>query len=189
MVGNATLTATVKAGPLYFRPNPTKTGDPYGFIHRGESYPAIGRSADNVWIQLEVDGVVGWSMSEFLTLSGNINALAITDGTAAATTITGDEVNILQESTPGLEGTPQPPGEPTFTGVRARALGNIRLRAQPNDSSDRLGNVPWGSEVDVVGRSGDGLWLQIVLDGTQGWSARSWYEIIQGDLNSVPITG
>jgi uncharacterized protein YraI len=187
IIGNATLTATVKAGPLYFRPNPNKNGDPYGFIHRGESYPAIGRSADNIWIQLEVDGVVGWSMTEFLTLSGNINSLAITDGTAPSAT--GDGVAGVPESPSTIEGTPQPLEEPTFTGVRARALGNIRLRTQPNDLAERIGNVAWGSEVEVIGRSGDGLWLQIVVDGVQGWSARAWYEIIQGDLTTVPITG
>lgn len=170
------LTVTVRAGPLNFRPRPTKSATRISMLHRGEQYTAIGRSADNIWVQLDVKGTIGWAMTEFLTLSGDINTLPITDGTQPTTTTTAS-------GTPGPTTTPAP----AFTGVQGQALGNMRLRAAPNLTSDRVGGVTWGQIVNVLGRTANGEWLFVEISGVQGWTSLRWYRIIQGDIATVPV--
>ncbi|MBZ0308758.1 MAG: SH3 domain-containing protein, partial [Anaerolineae bacterium] len=171
---NVTLTATVRAGPLNFRPRPTKSAGRTQMLHRGEQYTAIGRSADNIWVQLDINGTKGWAMTEFLTLSGDINSLAVTDGTQPAA------------GTPSAAMTATP-ATPVFTGVQGQALGNMRLRSAPNTQSDRVGGVNWGQTVNILGRSTDGEWLLVEINGLQGWTSQRWYTITQGSLDSVPV--
>lgn len=173
-----TLTATVRAGPLNFRPQPNKSSGRIQLIRRGEQYPAIGRSADNIWVQLNVNGTTGWAMTEFLTLSGDINALSITDGSQPTTTTS--TVN-------GTPGAPTATPGPTYTGVQAQALGNMRLRSAPNLTSGRVGNVDWGEIVNILGRTSNGLWILVEINGVQGWTSAQWYQITQGSLDSVPV--
>lgn len=208
------LSVVVRAGPLYFRTSPNKDATSTRTISQGEAYTAIGRSADNIWVQLLVQGVTGWSMSEFLTLDGDINALSITDGTApnpntaTAANSSGDfgqqgggmgviSTDPNSVTAPDFVPTidPQsmanseaPAQAPAITGVRAKAFGNLRMRSAPNETADQLGNIAWGAEVDVIGRSSDGKWLQIVSQGLQGWSVAEWYQIIVGELANVPVT-
>ena len=213
---------TVRAGPLYFRPGPSQASGSIQMIHRGEQYAAVGRSGDNVWVQLNVNGRTGWSMTQFLTLAGDINTLPVTDGSApvAASGVTNpspgssfpgvvvtaaggvvyDPFNSLQQNTGG---TPLPvvtavggdavtiqiTATPSIPLVQARALGNMRIRTTPGTAGDRVGGVGWGEVVTVIGRTADGRWLQIEVEGIRGWSAREWYEVITGDLNALPVTG
>ncbi len=170
---NITLTATVRAGPLNFRPSPNKSSGRIKMLHRGEQYTAVGRSADNIWVQLDISGTKGWAMTEFLTLSGDINSLAITDGSQPT-------------GTPSAAVTATP-ATPVFTGVQGQALGNMRLRSAPNIRSDRVGGVNWGQTVNILGRSADGEWIFVEANGVQGWTSRRWYTITQGNLESVPV--
>jgi uncharacterized protein YraI len=168
-----TLSAVVRAGPLNFRPRPDKSSGRIKMLHRGEEYTAVGRSGDNIWVQLDVNGTKGWSMTEFLTLSGDINTLAVTDGTQSS-------------GTPSAAATTTPP-TPVFTGVQAQALGNMRLRAAPNTRSDRVGGVNWGQIVNVLGRSANGEWIFVEINGLQGWTSLRWYKVTQGSMDSVPV--
>jgi uncharacterized protein YraI len=215
------LGVVVRAGPLYFRTAPNRDATTTRTISEGEAYTAIGRSADNVWVQLMVQGEIGWSMSEFLTLEGDINTLSITDGTAPSTAGLGVGPVVQSSGDLGLQGggvgvisidpnaVPLPDFVPTLdpqaqaaptpeaqsaapleagTGVRAKAFGNLRLRVAPNDSAEQIGNIAWGQEVEVIGRSSDGKWLQIIANGQGGWSVAEWYQIIAGDLAAIPVT-
>jgi hypothetical protein len=181
------MPVVVRAGPLYFRPEPNRESGYIEFLHRGEEYVAVGRSADNIWINLEAHGRVAWSMTEFLTLSGNINDLPITDGSVPLTTglpTTGDAAagNVVTIGDGAGQTAPVP------TGIRAVAVGNMRIRSGPGDGFERIGNVDWGQEVNVLGRSADNFWLKIESNGVTGWSSLGWYEFISGSLEEVPVT-
>lgn len=152
--------ATVNTGALNFRPAPSSNNEPLGVIYRNATYPAVGRTANNGWVQLEVGNVRGWVATRFVILSGDINTLPIVG------------------STP-----------PAVGSVQARSLGNMRIRSGPSTSYARLGGVDWGTTVNVIGRTSDNLWIQVQVGNLTGWSVRSWYEIIKGSLNDVPITG
>jgi uncharacterized protein YraI len=206
----ASLPVTVDRGPLNFRSSPNKSAGVLQILRRGQQYTAVGRSADNIWVQLDINGTRGWCMSEFLTLGGDINSLAITDGTSpAATTSTTTTTTSPTDSNPGTvaatvlvlnaDGTSTTVTAPVDAGannaattpiasVRARAVGNMRVRDVPNDNGNRVAGVAWGQEVELIGRSADGLWFKLVVDGVTGWSSSAWYEVIQGDVNALPIS-
>ncbi len=197
----AAMPVTVRAGPLRFRPQPSTTATPLRTISRGEQYTALGRSADNVWVQLRVDGVVGWSMTEFLTLSGQITSLPITDGSAPPPVADpADPAITLQDPEgvlfvgpdgdvrvgPALEGDPTEISLPQSAFI-ARANANLRIRSEPRPSAQRVGDVPWGETVAVLGRTADNEWVLIAYEGLQGWSAAPWYDFEQGTLAEVPV--
>lgn len=177
-VASTNMSVTVAAGPLNFRPAPAQSALPIQTISRGEQYTAVGRSADNIWIQLQVNGVTGWAMSEFLTLSGDINALAVTDNSGSAS----------PESATDAPETLAPVQPPALASVQAVARGYMRIRDIPNQSGTRIGSVPWGEQVGVMGRSRDGQWLLIQHQGVTGWSSRAWYEIVTGSYDGLPIS-
>lgn len=191
------LPATVKAGPLYFRPLPNRTSGNIAMLHQHEQYVALGRSADNVWIQLEVGEILGWSMSEYLTISGDINTLPVTDGTQPITTTPSNVppvTGIYSPSTYG--GTTGPLSSAVGTGptisstlpkVSALATGNMKIRSGPGATFDRIGGISWGATVKVTGRSSDGKWIQIISGNLQGWSSADWFTIVEGNLNDLPV--
>lgn len=181
-----TLSVTVRAGPLNFRPQPSKESGRISFLHRGEQYTAIGRSRDNIWLQLQVGNETGWAMVEFLTPQGDINMLPITDGTAQTAA---PAVALTPTSTGVAVVAPRATPTPNIPNVQARALGNMRLREGPGNSFDRIASIPWGAVVKVIGLSSDRKWIQIDFNGMQGWSSRDWYEVIEGDIDALPITG
>jgi hypothetical protein len=43
--------------------------------------------------------------------------------------------------------------------------------------------------VPVIGRSADGGWVQVVFRGTVGWLAVNFITFVEGDVNTVPVTG
>ncbi|PJF27565.1 MAG: hypothetical protein CUN53_03525, partial [Phototrophicales bacterium] len=76
-----------------------------------------------------------------------------------------------------------------LTGVVAQTNAVMRLRAAPLVGSEQIGRVPWGDIVPVIGRSADGGWVQVVFRGTVGWLAVNFITFVEGDVNTVPITG
>lgn len=172
------MPVTVSAGPLYFRPSPSSNSTPIRTISRGEQYVAVGRSADNVWVQLEVGELLGWSQVQYLNLSGQLSGLPVTDGTSSITPI---------EVTSGDTSAAVVAEPATSTGIMATARGNMRVRVGPGSNFDQVGDIGWGSSVEVIGKSRDGHWLQVVFGDLKGWSSSGWFEFTQGNLADVPL--
>jgi hypothetical protein len=187
-INQVTLPVIVRAGPLFVRPQPDKNSGQLMTIHQNESYTAVGRSGDGIWLQLNINGQLGWSMLEFLTPSGDVNILPITDGSSPS--VANTTTQTVQTVTIGTTGQNQVVAPPPLPLVRAKATSHLNLRLAPDANSQDLGNVAWGEEVKIIGKSADGQWLQVVLgDGRQGWAAASWFSIIEGDLSLIPVTG
>lgn len=187
-----TLPVTVRAGPLHFRPGPARASGSLRFLRQGEQYTAIGRSFDNVWIQLQVGTTTGWSMTEFLTLQGDINSLLVTDGTvdatAAQTNTTQSEIRIVGQPTTIEAGALESSSSAALAAsAQAEALGHMRLRAEPSESAARVGGVEYGAVVGVLGRTSDSKWLFVDYNGVQGWTATDWYRFIRGSVGELPI--
>jgi uncharacterized protein YraI len=64
---------------------------------------------------------------------------------------------------------------------------NLRVRSGPGITFTQLTYAPTGTTVLVTGRNAAGDWLNVIYGDTRGWMA-AWYTIINGDLNSVPVT-
>ncbi|MBZ0289768.1 MAG: SH3 domain-containing protein, partial [Anaerolineae bacterium] len=120
-------------------PNPY-TGAIVVRIRRGETYPVVGRNADTSWLQLNVNGIIGWVNGAYVAAS-NLQNVPVTDSStrptgAVATVVTG-QLNVRQ--------TPDP------------FFGTILTR------------IKWGETYAVVGRNWAGTWIQLNVNGIIGW--------------------
>lgn len=111
--------------------------------------PAIGRSADGRWIQVEFNGQRGWIYYALLVWSGDIVQLPI-DGVESAPFVR--RLNMVAYTT--------------------RPTPVYRREVTP---SDQIGTIPSGAVVELVGRLGDGAfyWVQIEYQDQIYWVG-SW---------------
>jgi uncharacterized protein YraI len=154
------LTATVTASFLNVRATP----DPFNGailtrITNGQVFPVVGRNVDVSWLQLNVNGVIGW-----------VNSRYVNAPNAALAPVTN----------PG--GQPLPP-QATAT-VTAYFL---NVRSTPNPTSAILAIISRGQTFPLVGRNAAGTWVQLNVGGTIGWVNRGWVAV--STLWNLPITG
>ena len=156
------ITATVNIPTLNFRSTPDLSADILAKISQGESYAVTGRTADALWAQIIVNGVIGWSYANYLTFSGDFFAVPVVDGVVPTAPV------------------------PQYTGVRGRVMGNLRVREQPTTASAQIGLMPWGTEVDLLGKNAAHNWYMVSYEGIIGWSYAPWIDIIEGTLDQLP---
>jgi uncharacterized protein YraI len=157
-------TATVIAHLLNVRnaPNPF-TGSVITQITRGQVYPVIGRNLDTSWVQINVNGLIGWVRSSWVALS-NIAGVPVTSNTTNPS---------------------QPAPVNTFATVRAFFL---NMRSGPFFGAPILTVLSRGQTYPVVGRNAASTWVQINVGGTIGWVSSAWV-IVVPNLFNVPVTG
>ena len=152
--------ATVTAYALNVRntPNPY-TGAVLTRIQRDQTYAAVGRNADTSWVQLNVNGIIGWVNRSYVSGYG-FEFLPITDNSV-----------------------PNPP--PTaFATVIAYFL---NVRSAPNPWATQLTIIARGQTYPVVGRNADASWVQLNVNGTLGWVNRGWVSL--SNPYGLPVTG
>jgi hypothetical protein len=74
-------------------------------------------------------------------------------------------------------------------GVVAVPRAWMNLRRRPSIRSERIGQIPWGDEAILVGRTiqgGEHHWFQVRYAGMIGWIYAP-YVSYRGNINSVPI--
>jgi uncharacterized protein YgiM (DUF1202 family) len=75
--GAATLTVTSLLG-ANVRARPDSTSDALETVARNATFPALGRSADSSWIQIQLaDGTAGWLLATAAQLSVAVETLAV----------------------------------------------------------------------------------------------------------------
>lgn len=154
--------ATVNTSLLNVRnsPNPF-TGAVLTRIQFGQSYAVIGRNADSSWLQLNVNGLVGWVNARYV-LAYNIGGVPITD--------------------PGTN--PSQPPSGVYGTVTAYYL---NVRNAPNPFAARLTVISRGQSYPVIGRTANSQWVQINVNGVVGWVNRTYLNV--SNIFNVPITG
>ncbi len=164
--GSTGVTATViNADALNVRNGPGTNYDALTAITRDATYPVVGRTSDNTWLQINADGTIGWSNSYYLNVNGSLANVPVANP----------------------NGNTNPPPGPT--GVRVRTYANMRVRSGPGSSYTLIDNLAYGSDVDVVGRTNDNTWLQVSYGNITGWIYSPYVRLISGSLLNVPITG
>jgi uncharacterized protein YraI len=160
------LTATVvRASVLNVRAAPYLGAPRVGRVLRGQTYAIVGRDEDARWFLLQLSGTQAWAWGYYLFVNGNeFNAPVVGNFATAG-------------------------GQVAQSSVTVQTNATMRLRAQPNILSEQIGRVPWGDLLPVIGRTAGNDWLQVVFRGTTGWVATSYVEILEGNLNDVPVTG
>ncbi|MEO0560686.1 MAG: endo-1,3-alpha-glucanase family glycosylhydrolase [Chloroflexota bacterium] len=82
---------------------------------------------------------------------------------------------------PGAAGAP--------TGVTFTLGYTANMRGAPSADGPVVGNIPFETVVDVVGRTGDSSWVQVNWGGGSGWVSLQLGTVSEGSLVVVPVTG
>ncbi|NOX61187.1 MAG: SH3 domain-containing protein [Chloroflexi bacterium] len=159
--------------PLLVAPN----GRPLLALSAGERVGLLARSQDNAWVRVryladpDSEPVEGWVRVAHLALLPDLARLAIAEEEAA-----GREMRAS--------------GREDEAAVAAIVTAKrLNLRAGPGLEHRVIGLLLEGEQVDVLGRSDDGAWLQVRAgSGVEGWAAASWLRV-RGDAGDRPITG
>ncbi|MBZ0301154.1 MAG: SH3 domain-containing protein [Anaerolineae bacterium] len=158
------LTATViRATVLNARSGPFLGADRVDRLLRGQTYVVVGRDKDARWFLLQLSNKQAWALGYYLAVNGN-------------------EFNAPVVSAFVTQGNPA-----AQTGVVAQTRAGMKLRAAPSVASEQIGRVTWGAILPILGRTRSGEWYQVVWKGTPGWVYSSFLEIIEGNVNTVPV--
>ncbi len=63
----------------------------------------------------------------------------------------------------------------------------LNIRSLPSTSGAKLQTAPVNTTLQVIGRNGDGSWLQVAYKGVVGWVSTA-YISANGDLSLLPVT-
>jgi uncharacterized protein YgiM (DUF1202 family) len=163
-IPSGAITATVIRAPvLNVRSGPSVFADRVGSILRGQTYQVIARDANARWFLLQLSGFQAWALGYYLYIPQN-------------------EFSAPVASDFVLSGNPA-----AATGVVAQSQATLRLRAAPTVLAVQIGRVTWGGALAVTGRTAGGDWYRVIWKGTEGWVASAWVEIVEGNLNDVPV--
>jgi uncharacterized protein YgiM (DUF1202 family) len=155
--------ATVTAFRLNVRANPSASAAILTKINRNEVYAVLGRNNDSSWYQINVNGVVGWVSSRFITVQGA-------------------QVNVVSNA-PTLQ-------QPVDTGYNVTALTRLNVRNAPSRSGQIQTRMNINDIARVIGRTADNSWWNVNYNGTVGWVSSTFGQIQPGvDLNRIPVTG
>jgi uncharacterized protein YraI len=159
----ATLTANAN---LRIRSGPGTNYARIGALPVGASAQALGRDAGSSWAYVDYRGTRGWVAAWLSTVSGDLNALPVTqpDGTGALAA---------------------PPA--VTSGVTAVPTVNLRVRSGPGTRYPTIATIPAGTPVPVLDYDDAADWIRVDYNGQRGWSA-AWLATISGDPNGLTDT-
>lgn len=136
----------------------------------------IGEPESLTWlyVRLATDGgtLTGWVNSQFVTLTQNGRPFLLADIPTA------NEIRVG-----GVQGSPlaapPPPVTQTITATidKVDPGANLQLRRDPNANAESLGLIPAGTQLEVLGRNGNGGWLLVQYNGVEGWINASFVSV------------
>lgn len=155
------------------RTAPTLTGTILSVLPNGAVLPALGRSPDTLWVQVELpDKQLAWVFREAVNVSSNIDEAPVIGG----------EGDIATPAAP-TDGAPTD-GAPTAT---ITSLLGSNVRTTPGNDSEPIETAGRGTSFPVTGRSADSTWLQIELaDGATGWILATTADL-NVDVATLPV--
>lgn len=156
-------------------------GDIITIVPEGAVLPVIGRTPAGDWLQVSLpDGTTGWMFAQAVVASSDA-AVAPVTANATEQQATATPVAASPGATPAGAGAPS-----GATATVTNALGAI-LRPAPSRNLDGEVYDP-DTTFTVVGRSGDGEWVQLVLpDGSLAWALAATVQL-SVPLETLPVT-
>jgi uncharacterized protein YraI len=148
----ASATVTTNQLNVRDRPNPF-TGLILTRISRGQSYTVVGKNADSSWLQLNVNGTLGWVNARYVSAT-NLHLVAVTDPGTRPTGATATVITYFLN----VRGIPDP--------INGVILTRISL----------------GQTYTVVGKNAAATWVQLNVNGVIGW-VNARYVAVSGLVN------
>jgi hypothetical protein len=136
----------------------------------GTTYTVLAQNKSEgpfTWYLIQVsDTKQGWASGRYLTVSGNLAAVP-TQATIFDQIDAAPDINVIGQT---------------------RSVMNIRVR--PSERTAKIGEVPWGAQVSIIGRTRQGgrdFWYQIRYNGVVGWILASFVGVRDGFIDAVPV--
>jgi uncharacterized protein YgiM (DUF1202 family) len=167
-------------------------------VPNGAVLPVVGRNAAGDWLQVRLpDGSNAWMFAEAVIASADAANAPVADGaaptgvltgTAAVTSTTAVTSAATTTGTTGTPVTPDVQNAPTgATATVANPLG-ANLRSAPSRDLEPVYSAASGESFTVIGRNGDGLWVQVLLpDGSAAWALAGTVELNVA-VDTLPVT-
>lgn len=162
------LTVSVTTKGLSLRTGPYLGASFIGVARPGTAYVPTARNQDEgtyTWFRITVGERTGWVSGRYLTVTGDPNSVPLTSTVF-------EQIDNAPDL--GVIGVP-------------RAIMNFRRRPSPRAA--RIAQIPWGDEVQIIGRTrqgGEDFWYQVRWNGQVGWIFAP-YVRVDGNINLVPI--
>jgi uncharacterized protein YgiM (DUF1202 family) len=176
LVGPA-LTVTDTTG-VNARSAPSTGGGLIVTVPNGAVLPVTGRTVAGDWLQVRLpDGVTAWMFAEAVVASADAASAPVAD-----TGATGVQTTTTPAATTPIVGAPS-----GATATVTNELG-ANLRSAPSRDLGVVYSALQNESFAVVGRSGDGEWVQVVLpDGALAWALATTVQL-SIDAATLPVT-
>jgi uncharacterized protein YgiM (DUF1202 family) len=157
--------ATVTAGRLNVRRQPNLTAGVLLKINRGETYPVLGQDVSGEWLQIDVNGTIGWVSDDYVTLT-NPTPLPVVDDTPTDTSPPPQVDNPVVTATP-------------YT---------VNIRSGPGTEFADIGNMDAGTTARVIGQNPAGNWWKVNYNGIVGWVTAQYTRLQRtADPGAIPV--
>lgn len=135
------------------------------------------RSADAQWIRVIYAGNEGWvNLAPLQVLAGDVNALPVADPRSVP-------YGGFESPRSGYL------SNVSSTTVSAVTTAGLRIRTGPSRAYITIGNINRNEGIILTGRFGGNSWYQVIYDGTLGWVAAAYVNVLDGDVNALPVDG
>jgi hypothetical protein len=156
----------VNVAGLSLRTGPYLGASRIGVLKPAIAYPVLGKNDDEgggyTWYLVIAGDQQGWCSGRYFLIDGDVP----------------ETPSVFQEIDDAAD-----------VGVVAVPRAWMNFRVRPSIRSQRIGQIPWGDEAILVGRTiqgGENHWFQVRYNGMIGWIYAP-YVGWRGNINSVPI--
>jgi uncharacterized protein YraI len=177
----------INTGNLNVRSGPGASYSIIAKVSGGVELAISGRAPDDIWLLVEGSFGLGWVNTQYVIFRGDYSTVPIIEDAYRGGGVIITTTNPVTNTSQAVIATAQPAPVAVNTGNRAIInTGNLNVRSGPGGSYGIIAKVAGGTELSVVGRAPDDVWLLI-----QGYFGLGWvntqYVIFRGDYNIVPI--
>jgi uncharacterized protein YraI len=153
-------------------------------VPNGAVLPVTGRTAAGDWFQVTLpDGVIGWMFADAVVASADAATAPVSDGGTSATTPGLATPTVAAPAVPAVT----TPTGPTLPATVVNELG-ANLRTAPTRDLDPVRTISMGETYTAIGRTADGVWVQLAMpDGTILWAIAGTVGL-DGDINTLVVT-
>jgi hypothetical protein len=160
----------VRVRGLAVRTGPYLGASMVGIARPGTPYPLLAKNNSEgpfTWYLIQLTETRrGWASGRYLEVAGNLDAIPFQN-------------TIFDQ----IDGAPD-------IGVIGQTRSVMNIRVRPSERTARLGQVPWGDQVSIIGRTRQGgldFWYQIRYNGIVGWILADFVRVRSGFIDAVPV--
>ena len=155
---------------LAIRTGPYLGASLVGVARPERDYPILERNESEgvfTWYRIQAtENIVGWSSGRYMAPTGDLNQIPITS------TIFDQIDNAPDRGVIGV----------------TRSVMNMRVR--PSVRTQRIAQIPWGGEVQILGRTiqgGRDFWYHVRYNGQVGWILAAYVGVRGNPIDAVPV--